>query len=120
MMTTLKEKNKQHIFTLTTELDPPKSASPKVTEEQVVKVAPYVDAVNIADCPMAKMRMSPIALSSIIQSRYQVESIFHLTCRDRNKQNFSAPMPWASITSSPSPVIRPPSATIPMPKGSSK
>lgn len=30
------------------------------------------------------MRMSPIALSSIIQSRYQVESIFHLTCRDRN------------------------------------
>lgn len=84
MMTTLKEKNKQHIFTLTTELDPPKSASPKVTEEQVVKVAPYVDAVNIADCPMAKMRMSPIALSSIIQSRYQVESIFHLTCRDRN------------------------------------
>lgn len=84
MMTTLKEKNKQHIFTLTTELDLPKSASPKVTEEQVVKVAPYVDAVNIADCPMAKMRMSPIALSSIIQSRYQVESIFHLTCRDRN------------------------------------
>lgn len=54
MMTTLKEKNKQHIFTLTTELDPPKSASPKVTEEQVVKVAPYVDAVNIADCPMPK------------------------------------------------------------------
>lgn len=83
-MTTLKEKNKQQIFTHTTELDPPKSASPKVTEEQVVKVAPYVDAVNIADCPMAKMRMSPIALSSIIQSRYQVESIFHLTCRDRN------------------------------------
>lgn len=83
-MTTLKEKNRQHIFTITTELDPPKSASPAVTEAQVVKVAPYVDAVNIADCPMAKLRMSPIALSSIIQSRYHVESIFHLTCRDRN------------------------------------
>ena len=83
-MSTLKEKHNQHIFTITTELDPPKSASSSVTEAQVVKVAPYVDAVNIADCPMAKMRMSPIALSSIIQSRYQVESIFHLTCRDRN------------------------------------
>lgn len=83
-MTTLKEKNQQHIFTITTELDPPKSASPASTEDQVAKVAPYVDAVNIADCPMAKLRMSPIALSSIIQSHYRVESIFHLTCRDRN------------------------------------
>lgn len=83
-MTTLKEKNEAHIFTITTELDPPKSASPAVTEEQVMKVAPYVDAVNIADCPMAKLRMSPIALSSIIQHKYNVESIFHLTCRDRN------------------------------------
>ena len=83
-MSTLKEKNQNHIFTITTELDPPKSASSAITEEQAQKVAPYVDAVNIADCPMAKMRMSPIALSCIIQQKYQVESIFHLTCRDRN------------------------------------
>lgn len=53
-MSTLKEKNQNHIFTITTELDPPKSASSAVTEEQAQKVAPYVDAVNIADCPMAK------------------------------------------------------------------
>ena len=83
-MSTLKKKNQNHIFTITTELDPPKSASSAITEEQAQKVAPYVDAVNIADCPMAKMRMSPIALSCIIQQKYQVESIFHLTCRDRN------------------------------------
>ena len=73
-MSTLKEKNQNHIFTITTELDPPKSASSALTEEQAQKVAPYVDAVNIADCPMAKMRMSPIALSCIIQQKYQVES----------------------------------------------
>ena len=83
-MSTLKEKNQNYIFTITTELDPPKSASSALTEEQVQKVAPYVDAVNIADCPMAKLRMSPIALSCIIQQKYNVESIFHLTCRDRN------------------------------------
>lgn len=83
-MTTLKEKNQQHLFTITTELDPPKSASSAPTEADVVKVASYVDAVNIADCPTARLRMSPIALSSIIQSKYNVESIFHLTCRDRN------------------------------------
>lgn len=83
-MTTLKEKNQNHQFTITVELDPPKSASSAKTEAEIVKIAKYIDAVNIADCPMAKLRMSPIALSSIIQQKYQVESIFHLTCRDRN------------------------------------
>ena len=83
-MTTLRAKNKNHIFTITAELDPPKSASSEITEKQVAEIADYVDAVNIADCPMAKLRMSPIALSSIIQQKYCVESIFHLTCRDRN------------------------------------
>ena len=33
-MSTLKEKNQNHIFTITTELDPPKSASSAVTELQ--------------------------------------------------------------------------------------
>lgn len=83
-MPTLQEKNAAHQFTITTELDPPKSASSAKTEAQAEEIAPYVDAVNIADCPMAKMRMSPIALSSIIQHKIGLETIFHLTCRDRN------------------------------------
>ena len=83
-MASLREKHQLHQFTVTAELDPRKSASSAVTENQVREIADYVDAVNIADCPMAKLRMSPIALSSIIQHKYGVESIFHLTCRDRN------------------------------------
>lgn len=83
-MSTLKSKHLAHTFTVTAELDPPKSASSGKTEKEIEKIASYVDAVNIADCPMAKLRMSPIALSSIIQHKYDVESIFHLTCRDRN------------------------------------
>lgn len=83
-MSTLKSKHLAHTFTVTAELDPPKSASSCKTEKEIKKIASYVDAVNIADCPMAKLRMSPIALSSIIQHKYDVESIFHLTCRDRN------------------------------------
>ena len=49
---------------------------------------------------MAKLRMSPIALSSIIQQKYCVESIFHLTCRDRNtigfRQTFGSLCPWCT------------------------
>ena len=33
---------------------------------------------------MANLRMSPIALSHVIQEDVGVETIFHLTCRDRN------------------------------------
>lgn len=80
----LKEKNKSHQFTITVELDPPKSASSEKTQQEASRLAGWVNAVNIADCPMAKLRMSPIALSHIVQEKYQLETIFHLTCRDRN------------------------------------
>ena len=38
-MTTLRAKNKNHIFTITAELDPPKSASSEITEKQVAEIA---------------------------------------------------------------------------------
>jgi len=47
-------------------------------------LAGSVDAVNIADSPMANMKMSPIALCHLIQENINLETIFHLTCRDRN------------------------------------
>jgi len=33
---------------------------------------------------MSKMRMSPISLSYLLQHNKEIETIFHLTCRDRN------------------------------------
>ncbi len=83
-MSTLATKHKQGQFTITVELDPPKSASYLHTGEEAAQLAGKIDAINIADCPMARMRMSPIALSHMIQLHYGVETIFHLTCRDRN------------------------------------
>lgn len=81
---TLKEKHKAGQFTVTVELDPPKSASAQVTKDQASVLKGLVDGINIADCPMANMRMSPIALAHIIQEDCGIETIFHLTCRDRN------------------------------------
>ena len=43
-----------------------------------------VDVVNIPDGPRASLRMSPIALASIIESRTKMETMLHYTCRDRN------------------------------------
>lgn len=95
-MSTLREKHLRHEFTITVELDPPKSASPLKTQKEAIHLIGYADAVNIADCPMAKLRMSPIALSHIIQQDYELETIFHLTCRDRNLIGLQAELLGAS------------------------
>ena len=81
---TLKEKHQQGQFTITVELDPPKSSSAEKTFEQAARLKGNVDAINIADSPMSKMRMSPISLSYLLQHNKEIETIFHLTCRDRN------------------------------------
>lgn len=83
-MSTLQAKLANGQFTLTVELDPPKSADASKTIAEAQQLKDRIDAVNIADCPMANLRMSPIALSHVIQADVGLETIFHLTCRDRN------------------------------------
>ena len=51
---------------------------------QVKALEHLIDGINIADCPMAKMRMSPIAVARLVQEQTTMQAIFHLTCRDRN------------------------------------
>lgn len=83
-MARLLNRLRQRHFAVTVEIDPPKGASVVKTLEKVRRFADRVDAVNVADCPMANVRMSPITLAHLLQRDVQVEAIFHLTCRDRN------------------------------------
>lgn len=83
-MTTLKEKLTRGQFVVTVELDPPRGADPSGVLTQARALAGRVDAVNIADCPMARLKMSPIAVAALVQRELGLEAIFHLTCRDRN------------------------------------
>ncbi len=43
-----------------------------------------VDAINIPDSPRASARMSAMSLCVQIQTRVDVETVLHYTCRDRN------------------------------------
>jgi 5,10-methylenetetrahydrofolate reductase len=82
----LREKLAANKFVVTVELDPPKTLNlDKILREvDCDNFRKVVDAVNVTDCPLAKLRMSPIALSHIIQEKIGLEAIFHITCRDRN------------------------------------
>ncbi|MBO8125609.1 MAG: methylenetetrahydrofolate reductase [Firmicutes bacterium] len=71
-------------FVLTVEMEPPAGADPSRVLEEIGKLKEDFVAVNIADSPMASLRMSPIALAHLIQEKWGLEVIFHLTCRDRN------------------------------------
>ncbi len=43
-----------------------------------------IDAVNISDGARARLRMSPIAISRMVQEQTGMDCITHLACRDRN------------------------------------
>ncbi|MBB6216931.1 5,10-methylenetetrahydrofolate reductase [Anaerosolibacter carboniphilus] len=85
MTHSLKTKLMKKQFVVTVEMEPPRGADPWGVYEKIKPLSALVDAVNIADSPMAKMRMSPIALAYLVQKELNLETIFHLTCRDRNQ-----------------------------------
>ena len=71
-------------FIVGLELDPPKGASVERFIEKAKPFAHLVDVVNISDSPMARPRMSPIAVGRLVQDALGVEAVVHYTCRDRN------------------------------------
>jgi homocysteine S-methyltransferase len=70
-------------FVITVELDPPRGVNIEKALEGAALLR-GVDAINIADSPMARVRMSPIALAHLIRDRLGLETVLHMTCRDRN------------------------------------
>jgi homocysteine S-methyltransferase len=72
-------------FALSIELDPPKGLNPtKILDGAAYLKAVGVRFINIADSPMARVRMSCLALARLLRDQLDLESIVHFTTRDRN------------------------------------
>ena len=83
--TRLQEKLAAGEFVVSVELDPPKGLNPgKILEGAALLQEAGVDCINIADSPMARVRMGCIALARLIQDHLGIETIIHFTTRDRN------------------------------------
>jgi homocysteine S-methyltransferase len=83
--TRLQEKLAAREFVVSVELDPPKGLNPsKIIEGAALLQKAGVDCINIADSPMARVRMGCIALARLIQDHLGMETIIHFTTRDRN------------------------------------
>ena len=83
--TRLQEKLAAGEFVVSVELDPPKGLNPaKILEGAALLQRAGADCINIADSPMARVRMSCLALARLIQDHLGIETIIHFTTRDRN------------------------------------
>lgn len=71
-------------FAATGELGPPKSADREVIEKKAGHLRGHVDAVNITDCQTAVVRMSSIAVGTMLLG-LGLEPTVQMTCRDRNR-----------------------------------
>jgi methionine synthase I (cobalamin-dependent)/5,10-methylenetetrahydrofolate reductase len=73
-------------FVVSVEIDPPRGINTqKVMEAARMMAQRGVDAINIADSPLARIRMSAMALAFQIHQHFpRVEVILHYTTRDRN------------------------------------
>lgn len=84
-------------FIITTEINPPKSADVSESIINASKVKNLVSAINITDNSGAGMKMSSMVLSYLIQSKLGLETIWQITCRDRNRLALQSDMlgAWA-------------------------
>ena len=89
--TRFREKLDRGEFVVSVEIDPPKGLNPaKALEGARLLKEAGVEFINVADSPMARVRMSALTLCYLIQHQTGVETILHFTTRDRSLMGLQA------------------------------
>ena len=83
--TQLSEKLANGRFVFAVEVDPPRglTAQKLLAGSSLLKEA-GADVINVADSPMARMRMSPWAVCRLVQEKVGIETVLHFPTRGRN------------------------------------
>ncbi len=83
--TQLAEKLAAGRYVVSVEIDPPRglTAQKLLAGTSLLKEA-GADVINVADSPMARMRMSPWAVCRLIQEKVGIETVLHFPTRGRN------------------------------------
>ncbi|MBX6377610.1 MAG: bifunctional homocysteine S-methyltransferase/methylenetetrahydrofolate reductase [Clostridia bacterium] len=78
-------------FVISAELDPPRGVVVrKFTLAATALAEAGVDAINVADSPMARVRMSSLVAAHLVQEASGLDTILHFTTRDRNLMGIQA------------------------------
>ena len=83
--TRLAQKLSDKKFVIAVEMDPPRGlATQKILAGASLLAEAGADVINVADSPMARMRMSPWAVCNLIQNQVNIETVLHFPTRGRN------------------------------------
>lgn len=83
--TQFSQKLAQGKFAFAVEMDPPRGlATQKLLAGASLLAESGADVIDVADSPMARMRMSPWAVCSLIQKKVNIETVLHFPTRGRN------------------------------------
>ena len=81
----LSQKLEHGDFVMAVEMDPPRGlATHRLLAAATVLQEAGADVINVADSPMARMRMSPWAVCALIQDKLGIETTLHFPTRGRN------------------------------------
>ena len=84
MMSILQQKLDAGRFVITAEVCPPKGCDCSEFLAKSRALRGVADAINVTDNQGANMRISPLAAAALL-IREELEPIFQITCRDRNR-----------------------------------
>ena len=83
--TRMSQKLSKKKFVIAVEMDPPRGLSMhKLLAGASLMADAGADVIDVADSPMARMRMSPWAVCSLIQRKAKIETVLHFPTRGRN------------------------------------
>jgi len=83
--TVLSQTMQNHKLVVTVEIEPPKSSDTEAIEDTARMLREAgATVLDIADSPMARMRMSGLAVAHRVQERAGIETILHFPVRGRN------------------------------------
>jgi len=85
-------------FVVTVEVAPPRDIEPSGLIESVRRLClAGVSAVNVAENPLARLRMSSLAFAHLVKEQAGVETILHVTCRDKNLLGLQSELLGAAV-----------------------
>ncbi len=83
-------------FAVTAEIGPPKGSDVHEMLEDAELLRGKLDAVNVTDQQSSVMKLGPLAASHLLKER-ELEPIFQVTCRDRNRIALQSDLLCASV-----------------------
>lgn len=67
------------------EVSPPRGVNPEMLLRHLAALRGHVDAINLTDNALGRVKMSGLAFASIIKARLEIPVVLNISCRDRNR-----------------------------------